>query len=121
MTNQIAKAAQARLNMWQQAFNTGDAAGCADCYEEQAVMVAKPFGEFKGRAAIQAFWANLIEQGFTDVSYTDSKIDVISETEAVISASWRMNKAHGIITKELWVLQSDGSALLREDHFEALG
>jgi hypothetical protein len=30
-----------------------------------------------------------------------------------------MNKAAGTITKELWVLQNDGRALLREDFFEA--
>ena len=31
-----------------------------------------------------------------------------------------MNKAHGVIHRELWVLQEDGSAKLREDNFEAL-
>ncbi|ESA32587.1 hypothetical protein N836_25055 [Leptolyngbya sp. Heron Island J] len=32
-----------------------------------------------------------------------------------------MNKAHGVIHKELWVLQVDGTAKLREDIFEAQG
>ena len=32
-----------------------------------------------------------------------------------------MNKAQGIITKELWVLQEDGTAKLRLDLFEVLG
>ena len=32
-----------------------------------------------------------------------------------------MNKASGVIHKELWVIQEDGSAKLREDHFEVTG
>jgi len=32
-----------------------------------------------------------------------------------------MNKAGGVIHKELWVLQEDGNAKLREDDFEAMG
>ncbi len=32
-----------------------------------------------------------------------------------------MNKASGVIHKELWVLQPDGTAKLREDYFEATG
>ena len=32
----------------------------------------------------------------------------------------KMNKAQGVIHKELWVLQSDGTAKLREDDFEAM-
>jgi hypothetical protein len=30
-----------------------------------------------------------------------------------------MNKAKGVITKELWVVGDDGTAKLVEDHFEA--
>lgn len=117
----IEVAAQSKLDQWKAAFNAGDAAGCAVCYEQDALMVVTPFGEFKGRDAIQAFWQNLISKGFADVNYFDAKIEVLDETSAVISASWKMNNAHGIITKELWVLQEDGSALLREDHFEVQG
>jgi len=32
-----------------------------------------------------------------------------------------MNKTAGVIHKELWVLQADGSAKLRDDDFEANG
>jgi len=32
-----------------------------------------------------------------------------------------MNKADGVIHKELWVLQADGTTKLREDDFEARG
>jgi len=30
-----------------------------------------------------------------------------------------MNNASGVVHKELWVLQADGNAKLREDDFEA--
>ena len=106
---------------WKHAFNTGDAEGCAAQYEENAVMTAKPFGTFEGREAIQGFWAQLISDGFSDVEYLEPKLEVINDTSAVLVSGWKMNKAAGIITHELWVLQSDGTAKLREDDFEVQG
>ena len=81
-------------------------------------MVAKPFGTFEGRPAIQEFWSNIIAQGFGDVEYFNTRLTVLDGESARIESDWRMNKAHGVITNELWVLQPDGRALLREDHFE---
>lgn len=106
---------------WKKAFNSGDAAGCASQYESNAVMIAKPFGAFNGAEEIQAFWQRLIDDGFCDVEYVNPEIEVIDDNSAVLSAGWKMNKAKGIITKELWVLQSDGAAKLRMDEFEAQG
>ena len=40
---------------WKDAFNAGDAAGAATMYEDDAVMVVKPFGTFKGKDEILAF------------------------------------------------------------------
>ncbi len=105
---------------WQNAFNTGDAVGCASQYERTAVMRAEPFGNFEGTEAIQAFWQQLIKDGFADVQYLDPKIEVIDEESAVLKSGWKMNQAKGVIHRELWVLQADGSAKLREDHFESL-
>jgi hypothetical protein len=82
-------------------------------------MVVKPFGTFKGRAAIQSFWTNIIAQGLTNVRYAGTKIEILDRQSGLLSADWQMNKAAGTITKELWVLQNDGRALLREDFFEA--
>ncbi len=103
---------------WRDAFNAGDAAGAAAFYEEDAVMVVKPFGTFEGREAIEDFWAGIISKGFDDVVYSKTVTTVLDQTSARIAADWKMNKAHGIITNELWVLQPDGRALLREDYFE---
>ena len=106
---------------WKTAFNKGDAEGCASQYESDAVMTAKPFGTFSGTEEIRAFWQKLIDDGFSDVEYIDPEIEVIDESSAVLSSEWKMNKAKGVITKELWVLQSDGTAKLRIDEFEAQG
>ena len=104
---------------WKAAFNAGDAAGCAAEYEPTAIMHARPFGTFSGTAEIQEFWKNIIDNGFGDVEYINPTIDVRDEKSAILTSGWKMNKASGVIHKELWVLQEDGSAKLREDDFEA--
>ena len=103
---------------WQSAFNAGDAVACASHYEEGAIMHARPIGSFKGAVQIQGFWHKLIEDGFCDVEYIDPKIEVLNDNSAMLSAGWRMNKASGVIHKELWVIQEDGTAKLKEDDFE---
>lgn len=103
---------------WQEAFNRSDAAGCAAQYETDAVMHARPFGTYTGTDEIHAFWLKLIDDGFADVAYINPKIEVLDEKSAIIRAGWTMNNAKGIIHKELWVLQPDGTAKLREDDFE---
>ena len=105
---------------WQRAFNRGDAAACANHYEETAVMRAAPFGTFIGRPAIKEFWQQLIDDGLSDVRYIDPRIIIVDKDSAVLIANWKMNKAAGLIYRELWVMQPDGRMKLREDEFEAL-
>lgn len=116
---ELSKAVATASQKWRDAFNAGDAAAAAALYEENAIMVAKPFSTFEGRAAIQAFWTQLVAGGYDDVIY-DNTTTVVSRdlSTAQVSAEWKMNNAHGIITNELWALQPDGTALLREEHFE---
>ena len=104
---------------WKDAFNAGDAAGCAAQYETEAVMHARPFGTFNGTEAIQAFWQQLVDDGYSDVDYIEPNIQAVDDQSAILTSKWKMNKAAGVIHKELWVLQPDGSAKLREDDFEA--
>lgn len=104
---------------WKDAINSGNAAAAAAVYEAGATMVAAPFGTFEGRDAIEGFWADLVAKGFGEVEYLNSKIEVIDGQSAILSSDWRMNLAAGHISRELWVLQPNGEALLREDHFEA--
>ncbi len=119
--SQNIEAAKKASETWKAAFNSGDAKGCAECYEKDATMEAKPFGTFNGRAEIESFWAKIIADGFSDIEYIDPVIESLDDSKAHLSAKWKMNKAHGIITKEIWVLQEDGTALLRDDAFEVLG
>ena len=64
---------------------------------------------------------DLISQGYAKVRYVEPTIEVITANSPLIASHWEMSKAHGVITKELWVLQNDGSAKLRVDNFEVLG
>lgn len=111
----VARGSQA----WKDAFNNGDAAAAAALYEAGAMMVAQPFGTFEGRDAIQSFWEQLIGDGFSDVVYHKTVLKILDAQSVQVSADWTMNKAGGIITNETWVLQPDGTAMMREDHFEA--
>ena len=117
----VLEATQKASEQWKSAFNSGNAAGCADQYEANAVMHARPFGTFTGTAEIQAFWQKLIDDGFADVEYVDPQIEVVDGASAILTSHWKMNKARGVIHQELWVLQADGTAKLREDDFEAKG
>ena len=118
---QVREAVEAASERWKSAFNGGDAAGCAAQYEADAVMHARPFGTFRGTAEIQGFWQKLIGDGFSEVEYLDPKLEVIDGTSALLTSGWRMNKASGVIHRELWVVGEDGLARLREDDFEATG
>lgn len=80
-------------------------------------MVANPFGTFKGKKAIGEFWTPFIESGATDLVYSNTNIEVISDTKAIISSDWEMNVGKGIINNETWE-KIDGTWLLTEDHFE---
>lgn len=114
----VLAAVKAASDNWIASFNSGDAPGAANAYEDDAVMTVLPFGRFVGKPAIETFWVDIISKGLSDVKYIGPEIDVISDRAAIISSKWSMNAAHGIITKELWVLQDDGTAKLRIDNFE---
>ncbi|MDN3615958.1 YybH family protein [Vibrio gallaecicus] len=122
MTNeQVLDACKAAISAWQQAFNSQDAAGCAAQYAEGTVMEARPFGTFNGREEIQAFWQNIIDQGFADVDYTEVKWEPIEDDGFILTANWTMNKAFGVVHREHWKIQDDGKARLVFDDFEVQG
>lgn len=106
---------------WKSAFNSRDAKGCADQYTADSTMHAKPFGTFEGREAIEAFWQDIINQGFDDVNYTDVNWEAVGEDGYVLSSKWTMNKAFGVVHREHWVMQDDGKARMISDEFEIQG
>ncbi|ABV85777.1 hypothetical protein [Shewanella pealeana] len=121
MSQQLIEAVKRASETWKKGFNTQDAALCAAQYEANAPMLARPFGEFVGTEAIQAFWQNLMDQGYSDVEYTSPEFKVLDDKSVLLTTAWKMNKAHGVVHKEIWVLQDDGTAKLADDEFEVLG
>lgn len=119
--NKVLEACKKGIAAWQTAFNNQDAKGCADQYFADCVMEAKPFGTFTGREEIQGFWQNIIDQGFADVDYTDVTWEAEGEDGYILTSSWTMNKAYGVVHREHWQLAEDGSAKLVSDYFEVQG
>lgn len=104
---------------WVDAFNRGDIDHCADTYTEDAVLVAKPFGSYNGRAAIRAFWLDLIGKGAGELTYERIQVDQLDAKTVLLSAHWTMNIGGGIISLEHWE-DRDGCWMLAEDRFEVL-
>ena len=121
MNESVLDSCKSALEVWANAFNRQDAKGLAQQYVEDCVMVAKPFGQFKGRGEIEAFWQNIMDQGFNDVNYTDSEWEKVDEKSFILTSKWTMNKVYGVVHRELWTLQEDGTAKLTYDEFEVQG
>lgn len=121
MSNNVLETCKQGIAAWQLAFNSQNAKGCADQYNESCVMTAAPFGEFEGKEAIQAFWQDIMDKGFADVAYTEVKWEAHGDNGYVLSSNWTMNKAFGVVHRELWVVEEDGKARLASDHFEIQG
>lgn len=119
--NAVLEACKQGIKAWQTAFNQQDAQGCAAQYQESCTMHARPFGEFTGREAIQAFWQDIMDKGFKDVDYTEVEWQPHGDDAFILSAKWTMNQAFGVVHKEVWQIDVDGKARLASDDFEVLG
>lgn len=106
---------------WQTAFNNQDAQGCAAQYQQNCIMTARPFGVFEGREAIAEFWQGIMDQGFNNVEYSQVTWEAEGENGYVLTSKWTMNKAFGVVHRELWVIDADGQARLASDEFEVQG
>ncbi|MGI2171446.1 YybH family protein [Shewanella sp. MF05960] len=121
MSSTILEICQQGISDWQKAFNRQDAAGCAAQYAENTIMLAKPFGEFKGRQAIESFWQGIMDKGFKDVDYTHVTWEAMGDDGYILTAHWTMNSAFGVVHHEHWQIQADGKARLAYDEFEVQG
>ena len=104
---------------WIENFNKGNVEYCINAYVDDAVMVVKNVGEFKGKEAIEAFW-NETTKAANHIEYSNTNIKVIDEKTVHLDSNWKMNIGEGIITLEEWVKQEDGSWKLVQDEFEIL-
>ncbi|GAB2666621.1 YybH family protein [Vibrio panuliri] len=117
----VLEACKQGIKAWQIAFNQQDAKGCAAQYQETCTMHARPFGDFTGHEAIEAFWQDIMDKGFNSVEYTDVEWQPLGDDAYILSAKWTMNQAFGVVHKEVWQLDADGKARLASDDFEVLG
>lgn len=116
-TKKVEKEVLKASQQWIANFNKGKTIAVSKAYTKNALMVAKPFGTFKGRQAIEAFWTPFIESGATNLKYTNTQIKVVTENKAILSSDWEMNVGKGIITNETWIKTGD-TWKLSEDYFE---
>ncbi|WP_394497763.1 YybH family protein [Shewanella sp. ENK2] len=119
--NPVLTACKNGIAAWKSAFNNQDAKGCAAQYQQDCVMTARPFGIFEGREAIEAFWQGIMDQGFKDVDYTQVTWEAEGDNGYILTSHWTMNKAFGVVHRELWVVDADGKARLASDEFEVQG
>jgi ketosteroid isomerase-like protein len=104
---------------WIKSFNKGDVEACINSYTDDAVMVVKNIGEFKGKKAIADFWYETTKTA-NHIEYSNTNIKVINEKTVHLSSDWKMNIAEGVITLEEWSKQDDNSWKLVQDEFEIL-
>lgn len=104
---------------WIESFNKGDVEACINAYVDDAVMIVKNIGEFKGKEAIAEFW-NETTKAANHIEYSNTNIKLIDEKTVHLNSDWKMNIGEGIITLEEWVKQEDGSWKLTQDEFEIL-
>lgn len=109
------------VKAWQKAFNNHDAVGCAAQYTEDCIMEVKPLGVFKGREEILVCWKNIIDQGCSDVEYSNINWEASEDEGFILTSSWEMNKAFGVVHREHWIVEADGKARLKSDSFEIQG
>lgn len=116
-TKKVEKEVLKASHEWIANFNNGDTLAVSKAYTKDALMTAKPFGTFKGRKSIAAFWTPFIKSGATDLQYANTSVKVLSKNKAILSADWQMNVGKGVITNETWI-KTGGVWKLSEDHFE---
>ncbi len=121
MASSLKKSVYRGAQHWVDCIETMDSHGCSLCYEENATMIAEPFGTFRGREAIKEFWDDLMSDGYNDLRFIHQKLTVVGDDEVHCQGIWTMSKAYGAFIKVVWIIQDDGTALISHDHFRILG
>ncbi|CAM3758306.1 nuclear transport factor 2 family protein [Parendozoicomonas haliclonae] len=103
---------------WIKHFNRGDVDYCVSAYAIDAIMEAKPLGDYSGRDDIDNFWRPFVQSGATDLNYTNIWLKLVDENTVHLGANWTMNVGEGVITLEEWVKSDSGTWKLLVDSFE---
>lgn len=107
---------------WLEAFNGGDAAGVAGCYEAGARLMAPNAETLEGRGAIEAFTKEFVATGakltFELVAVHESADMCASVGRYVMTFPGDAPEDRGKFV-EVWRRQSDGSWLMADDIFNS--
>lgn len=107
---------------WLQAFNGGDADGVAQCYAENARLMAPGMDTLEGRAAIEAFGKEFIATG-AKLSFQLLAVHDGGDLSVAVG-TYTMDFAGDIPPDrgkyvEVWAEQADGSWLIVDDIFNS--
>ena len=107
---------------WLEAFNGGDAAGVAQCYAENARLMAPGMDTLEGRAAIEAFGKEFIATGaklsFELLAVHDGGNLSVAVGAYVMDFPGDIPQDKGKYI-EVWAEQGDGSWLIVDDIFNS--
>ena len=70
----------ARIETFEAAFNSGDAAAVAAHYTMDAVLLAPDTARLDGREAVQGLWQSYVDAGVTDLQLTTVNLDGLGDT-----------------------------------------
>ena len=104
---------------WVENFNKGNIKKCIDVYTDDALMIVKNKGDFKGKNAIKEFWLELTKKA-KSISYFNTSFEFINNDTVHLKSNWKMDICEGIITLEKWQRQQSGQWKLIDDRFEVL-
>lgn len=104
---------------WTNGFNTGKSDVCGNGYSENATMNAVPFASINGREGITGFWAKMISDGATNLTYHNPIFKAVTENSVSLASDWSMNIGEGKIYQEKWKKQDD-KWFLTYDEFQVL-
>lgn len=110
---------KAMQDIWQSAFDSGDAAALAAIYTEDGALMPPNSDKVTGRTAIEAFWADFQvsdvgveiqdtevyaqgDDGYTVGTYTVSDVDGATIDEGKYVAIWRNVEGQWQIHRDIW-------------------
>lgn len=108
---------EAAVTQFEQAANSGDPAGLAEMYTDDAWLLPPGAAMVQGKGNIENFWKSILDIGLSDIHLTSTEIIVsgntASEVGTVSYAAGEMTGTGKYIV--LWVKSDDGAWRLHRD------
>jgi uncharacterized protein (TIGR02246 family) len=110
---------QAQAALFEQAANSGDAAGMKAQYTEDAMLLPPDAAAVQGADNIEAFWQQVVDAGVSELKITPKETEVFGDHAVrVISFTFKPGGAQEPVTGkglEIWQKGSDGQWRLHRD------